>query len=195
MRPPHASMPTKKKNKKSSDPPQAAATNKNHQSLNRMIVHEYYTISVEVWQYKISRKVEFMDYQNIDYFSLASMVTDWMRYAGPNARKDFMDLVRSTDYNRRAAIENDFGDGYVLDFAVDHSDIMNEVGQFLVYLFIDNNGEIYYVGMGNEQRIMDKKSRNNDFLKHYMKHNSKIVTFSGRGCLFFYAAKAVYRHH
>ena len=143
-----------------------------------MIVHEYYTISVEVWQYKISRKVEFMDYQNIDYFSLASMVTDWMRYAGPNARKDFMDLVRSTDYNRRAAIENDLGDGYVLDFAVDHSDIMNEVGQFLVYLFIDNNGEIYYVGMGNEQRIMDKKSRNNDFLKHYMKHNSKIVILS-----------------
>nr|DAO82505.1 MAG TPA: GIY-YIG nuclease superfamily protein [Caudoviricetes sp.] len=143
-----------------------------------MIVHEYYTISVEVWQYKISRKVEFMDYQSIDYFSLASMVTDWMRYAGPNARKDFMDLVRSTDYNRRAAIENDLGDGYVLDFAVDHSDIMNEVGQFLVYLFIDNNGEIYYVGMGNEQRIMDKKSRNNDFLKHYMKHNSKIVILS-----------------
>lgn len=115
MRPPHASMPTKKKNKKSSDPPQAAATNKNHQSLNRMIVHQYYTISAEVWQYKISRKVEFMDYQNIDYFSLASMVTDWMRYAGPNARKDFMDLVRSTDYNRRAVIENDLGDGMLDD--------------------------------------------------------------------------------
>nr|DAM26392.1 MAG TPA: hypothetical protein [Caudoviricetes sp.] len=49
-------MPTKKKNKKSSDPPQATATNKNHQSLNRMIVHQYYIISVEAWQYKISRK-------------------------------------------------------------------------------------------------------------------------------------------
>lgn len=143
-----------------------------------MIVHEYYTISVEVWQYKISGKVEFMDYQNIGYFNLASMVTDWMRYAGPNARKDFMDLVRSTDYNRKAAVENDLGDGYVLDFAVDHSDVMYEVGQFLVYLFIDNNGDIYYVGMGNEQRIMDKKNRNNEFLEHYTKHNSKIVILS-----------------
>jgi hypothetical protein len=45
-------MPTKKKNKKSSGPPQAAATNKNHQSLNRMIVHKYYIISFEGTQHQ-----------------------------------------------------------------------------------------------------------------------------------------------
>lgn len=143
-----------------------------------MIVHKYYIISVEVWQYKISRKVEFMDYNEIDWFGLSSMVTNWMRYAGAKARKDFMDEVRKTDYDMRAVVENDLEKGYVFNFAVDHSDELYEVGQFLVYLFVDSNGDIYYVGMGNETRIMDKKNRNQNFLKRYQSCDSKIVILS-----------------
>ena len=119
-----------------------------------------------------------MDCQNIDCYILANMVTEWLRYAGPNARKEFSELVHKTDYDRKEKMENYLQNGYVFDFAVDHSDVMYKAGRFLVYLFVDEEGEIYYVGMGDECRIMSKKNRNKKFLEHYTKHNSKIVILS-----------------
>lgn len=117
-------------------------------------------------------------YKSMDYFFITRMVSDWMRYAGPKARKEFLDQVKEHVWDARERTENSFERGYVFNFAADYSNEIYSAGEYLVYLFVDSMGEIYYVGMGNSGRIRDKKNRNEAFKEHYAKCNSKIVILS-----------------
>lgn len=66
-----------------------------------------------------------------------------------------------------------FDYGYITDFTVDY-----KRGDFFVYMFVDGNGEIYYVGMGGYARITTRSNRNSDFKNHYEHNNSKIVVLA-----------------
>lgn len=53
-------------------------------------------------------------YKSMDYFFITRMVSDWMRYAGPKARKEFSDQVKEHVWDARERTENSFERGYVL---------------------------------------------------------------------------------
>lgn len=61
-------------------------------------------------------------YKSMDYFFITRMVSDWMRYAGPKARKEFSDQVKEHVWDARERTENSFERGYVFNFAADYSD-------------------------------------------------------------------------
>ena len=60
-------------------------------------------------------------YKSMDYFYITRMVSDWMRYAGPKARKEFSDQVKEHVWDARERAENSFERGYVFNFAADYS--------------------------------------------------------------------------
>lgn len=174
MRPPPANTSIKTTNKKAAAHHKPLLQTKDHQSLNRMIVHRYYTISVEMWQYKISGKVEFM-YKEMDYGALEQELSSWLSHAGPNARREFMKEVDSRTHDHLSRFEERLEKGYITNLAADYSDSYTQTGDCFVYMFVDNNGEIYYVGMGDETRFQYPYGRSKEFDERYKKSKSKVI--------------------
>lgn len=75
-------------------------------------------------------------YKSMDYFFITRMVSDWMRYAGPKARKEFSDQVKEHVWDARERTENSFERGYVFNFAADYSNEIYSAGEYLVYLLL-----------------------------------------------------------
>lgn len=105
---------------------------------------------------------------------LSHDLKEWWAIAGPEARKRMM-LEVDGDSRWKNNIQFTCSYGYDWSYAVDYSDDFYRLGDSFVYLYVSRSFQIYYVGMGNRERIMNRKRRNKAFLNRFSETDSKVV--------------------
>jgi len=119
--------------------------------------------------------MKFSELEDLDYGMLEMALSSWLSHAGPKAKEDFMKEVERRTHNKLDRFESRLEKGCITNLAADYSDSYTQTGAYFVYLYVDSEGEIYYVGMGNQLRFQYKYGRNEDFEKKYKDSNSKVV--------------------
>lgn len=109
------------------------------------------------------------------YWDLVSDLSDWLRVAGDNAKAELIKDIKGRTYDRKKMVEYGLRSGYIKHLAADYSDTARWCGEHFVYLFVNELGNIYYVGCGDTCRLQGRTGRNNDFREQYFSGNSKVV--------------------
>lgn len=112
------------------------------------------------------------------YFSeVFSICCDFLNEAGDEARKEFFEKVNKAIRGYYRVRENDFRKAS-FDFSVDFSNDLYSLGDGYVYAYITNDGELFYIGCGQHDRVCNIYSRSDEFKEIYEKGASPFVIAS-----------------
>lgn len=91
---------------------------------------------------------------------------DFLANAGGEARKEFFARVNENINKPRLLTENNLRKAS-LEFSVDFSDDLYRLGDGYVYAYITNDGELFYIGCGQSDRVCNIYSRSENFKAMY----------------------------
>lgn len=91
---------------------------------------------------------------------------EFLSNAGEEARKEFFARVNENISKPRLLTENNLRKAS-LEFSVDFSNDLYRLGDGYVYAYTTDEGELFYVGCGQSDRVCNKYSRSEDFKAFY----------------------------
>ncbi len=81
---------------------------------------------------------------------------------GETGRKEFFKKINDR-LDRGNVMEEEMLKKVNREYAIDFSNDLDLVGEFYVYAWVDKEGDIFYIGNGNSQRVAAKAGRSDDF--------------------------------